>query len=147
MTQKGNALTKEQIAAALTTLLDEAKTYKPKAYKNLKSLSTADFNWQFERAVNELFDLHEALLNDCSVWGQVERRGTGPDWYSVFYVKNNTRQLFWIVDFFPLFYAKEQNRNTHIRKWVWDGYGVVYATDYLFTFFKNLGGCYAQIGL
>lgn len=147
MTQKGNALTKEQIAEALKTLLDEAPKYKPKAHKKIKALSTEDFNWQFNSAVDELFDLHEAMLNGNSVWGSVERRGTSDNWYTVYYVRENKREWLWLGALSPLFYAREQNRHLNLPKWVWQGHGVVDATDYLFTFFKNLGGCYAQIEL
>lgn len=145
--QKGNPLTRDQIAKALTDLLVEAQKYKPRAYKTIKALSADDFNWQFGSCVAALFDLHEALWNGHSVWASVEHRTKNANWYSIYFVKDNKREILWIYDFFPLFYAKEQNRHPNIKKWVWDGYGVVEATNYVFTFFKRLGGCYAQIEL
>ena len=147
MTQKGNTLTKEQIAEALKTLLDEAPKYKPKAHKKISALSAEEFSWQFDRAVDELFDLHEALLNDRSVWGSIEHRLKGCTWFTVYYVKDNKREKFWMGEFFPLFYARAQKRHLSLSAWVFQGFGLTDATDYLFTFFKNLGGCYAQIEL
>lgn len=153
--EKGKSIKKEVIKAALLKMLNNGyhKSTLRKMKDNSNSYGLGDLEHQADYAAGELYNLNEAMRAGRHVFAICEKEprnlDSGRHYFSIRYVMNN-KVCILCLQYFTEVLGGDTMTDRSQRKWLY-GSGAIGmsrlldATNGVFTFLKELGGCYSQI--
>lgn len=150
---KGKTIKVEKIKKEIETRLNNE--YNKKLLKKIKNNKYTSYETMLDCASKGIFELNEAMLSDRDIFAVCQKQpkgnlDTGRHYYSIHYIKDNKVNKLWLYDIIELFGGTTQDRDRNIDKFIWASGAIgmsrlLATTDGLFSFIKELGGCYAQI--
>lgn len=151
--ERGRELT---IAEVQDAILAKVKRYREgkwqiKSVREMEAISPD----RLRQIAGDLVELNAALMSGRSVFAVCDKAprnlDSGNHYYSVFYTNAMGEVIrLWTAEFTPFLGGVRQDRDRNLMRWIWCS-GVIGmsrvldATNGIFSFLRELGGCYAQI--